>query len=144
VECRDRDSGRTYYEHQDIMLYPSYLAWCKASGRTALSLRRFRSVVVDAVKTLGYDVIETRRNTGQGLQGIRLRPLTEAPFDWHRGESGVGSAASAGSGAPSNTPPDRASAGSGRSAGNPAQIDFARVHACKNADFQAPDDAEVF
>jgi putative DNA primase/helicase len=142
VELRDRDTGRTSFEHQDFMLYPNYLAWCKASGRTALSLRRFRSVVVDAVKTLGHDVLESRRSQGQGVQGVRLRAPTEDPYTWLSVQSGVGSARGVGSDAASYTAPGRASVGCAGDVGFGDQITpapfAARTHAA-SAEFQAPD-----
>ncbi|MCF7994719.1 MAG: DUF5906 domain-containing protein [Chromatiaceae bacterium] len=147
-ERRDRDDGRVYFKDADTKLFPSYLTWCKASGRSPLSLRRFRSVVIDAIKTLGYDAMEVRRNPGQGIQGVRIRSPLESPFDWQKAGLSVGSDAGAASDAPSNTPPARASAGCAGNAALTAQLDF--VHAPAQAHtahdrFQAPDsDMEAF
>lgn len=71
------------FEDADMHLFPNYLTWCRQSGREALALRRFRHAVFDMVKTLGFDVIETRRSFGQCLQGVRLRRIDEDVFPWH-------------------------------------------------------------
>lgn len=81
-ERREPETGAVYYLDADSKLYPNYLDWCRRNGRESLSLRRFRSVTVDMLRTLGHDVLETRRSAGQGIQGLRLRQSNEAPFAW--------------------------------------------------------------
>ena len=137
-EGRDRDTGKTYFEHSGTMLYPNYLDWCKGNGRSPLSLRRFRSVVVDAVKTLGYDALESRKSQGRGIQGIRLRTLTEEPHPWRGGAVSAVSAACAVSKTAPDTPPVRASAGYAACAASSDQITHARSPAHTDTD------AEVF
>ena len=150
TELRDPGNGRVYYEHADTQLYPNYLAWCRASGRAPLSLRRFRSVVVDASTTLGHPVMDARRASGQGIDGLRLRRPDEPLHPWRTAVgtvAGAGNAASAVKGAPKHRPQARTSAGSGRSVGSGDHITpRAQPAALKaSADFQAPaGDAEVF
>lgn len=69
-----RDPGaETRFEHADSRLYPNYLTWCQRHNRTPHSIRRFREVLIDTLKTLKIDAMEVRKNTGQGVRGIRLR-----------------------------------------------------------------------
>lgn len=74
--------GRIVYEDADEKLYPNYLTWCHQSGREALALRRFRWAMVDMIRTLGGDVVESRRSLGPGVQGVRLRRETEDLHPW--------------------------------------------------------------
>lgn len=109
-ECEERrspDDGEVYYLHADARLFPSYLMWCKKSGRVPLSLRRFRSVVLDAIKTLGFDALDARRAEGRGIKGVRLRHPGEEPFSWH---SSTQSYTSSTEPTPTDTAPSRASA----------------------------------
>jgi hypothetical protein len=40
--------------------------------------------MVDALKTLGVELIESRRSSGQGITGIRLKKGDEEPCkNWH-------------------------------------------------------------
>jgi len=137
-ERRDPSDGNVYFIGADHQLYPAYLTWCRANGRTPLSLRRFRNVMVDAVRTLGRNVVEARRATGQGLVGIRLRQPTELPYPWHLDHTSVGSVGSAGWDAGQNAPPEGANVGSVRNAASEGQIHFGEKHA------HATDDAEAF
>ncbi|NVZ11369.1 hypothetical protein HW932_19140 [Allochromatium humboldtianum] len=110
-ECEERrspDDGEVYYLHADTRLFPSYLMWCKKSGRVPLSLRRFRSVVLDAIKTLGFDAMDIRRAEGRGIKGVRLRHSGEEPFSWH---SSTQSDTSGTKPTPTNTAPSRANVG---------------------------------
>ncbi len=69
-----RDSGtETRFEHADSRLYPNYLTWCQRHSRSPHSIRRFREVLIDTLKTLKIDAMEVRKSTGQGVKGIRLR-----------------------------------------------------------------------
>jgi putative DNA primase/helicase len=77
--------GRAVFEEADTKLYPNYLRWCSENKREALSLRRFRHAAVDMLKTLGVDVLEARRGTGQGIQGVRLRNPAESIHSWSAG-----------------------------------------------------------
>jgi putative DNA primase/helicase len=67
----------TKYSDSDKHLYPSYLQWAQQHNRTPVSIRRFREITIDAIKTLGFDAMETRRGAGQGIQGVRLKTPTE-------------------------------------------------------------------
>lgn len=74
--------GRTVFEDADTKLYPNYLNWCLQNKREALALRRFRHAMVDMLKTMGTDVLESRRGAGQGITGIRFRKEYETPHPW--------------------------------------------------------------
>ncbi|MGZ8246079.1 DNA primase family protein [Methylomagnum sp.] len=83
VKSESRTPGGTVlFEDADSKLYPNYLRWCGQNKREALALRRFRHAVVDMVKTMGTDVVESRRSAGQGMTGIRLRRDYEGPHQW--------------------------------------------------------------
>jgi putative DNA primase/helicase len=81
-ERRDRETGKVTFDDATTKLYPNYLDWCQRNGRESLSLRRFRSVTMDMAKTLGADVLESRRGVGRGIQGLRLRTPGEEPICW--------------------------------------------------------------
>lgn len=81
-ERRDRETGRVIFDDANTKLYPNYLDWCQRNGRESLSLRRFRSVTMDMAKTLGADVLESRRKVGRGIQGLRLLKAGEEPRCW--------------------------------------------------------------
>ena len=89
VKNESRTSGGAIlFEDADSRLYPNYLRWCGQNRREALALRRFRHVAVDMIKTMGVDVVEARRSTGQGVQGIRIRTEFEPIHAW--GNASVG------------------------------------------------------
>jgi len=67
----------TQYRDSDKYLYPNYLQWAQQHNRAPVSIRRFREITIDAIKTLGFDALETRRNVGQGMQGVRLKTAVE-------------------------------------------------------------------
>jgi putative DNA primase/helicase len=80
--------GAILYEDADSKLYPNYLRWCAQNRRECLALRRFRHAMVDMIRTMGADVIEARRASGQGLTGVRIRAEFEAPHPWSRASAG--------------------------------------------------------
>ncbi len=68
-----REQGvETQFEKANVWLYPNYLTWCQRHSRSPHSIRRFREVLIDTLKTLKMDAMEVRKSTGQGIQGIRL------------------------------------------------------------------------
>jgi putative DNA primase/helicase len=69
VNKSDRAGG---FMDADIHLYPNYLRWCAENKREAMALRRFRATMMDMLKTLGVDVIASRRGSGQGLTGVKI------------------------------------------------------------------------
>ncbi len=84
-ERRDPATGEVYFEQADERLYPSYLTWCLAHGRSRpVASRKFRDTVADMAETLGHRVTtgrhpETRAN---GVNGLRLaRKDDSAPED---------------------------------------------------------------
>lgn len=121
---RERDDGAIYFENSGAHLYPNYLDWCECNGREALSLRRFRSVTMDMAKTLGVAVVEVRRGSGMGIQGLRLKLPDEPPAAWRDRAESVGSAGSSYTGAVSDRPQTLANAGSVGSAGSSPTSDF--------------------
>ena len=79
------ESGVTYFEGQQIKLYPNYLQWCRQSGRESVSLHRFSRLVLDVLRnTLGIDARKGRDNSANYLQGIAI---DEARAADHWGES---------------------------------------------------------
>ncbi|MBK5965229.1 hypothetical protein CCR95_14310 [Thiocystis minor] len=129
VEGRNPNNGTITYDDADTKLYPSYLTWCRRNGRESLSLRRFRSVVLDMARTLGVAVIESRRSPGQGIQGLRLRHESEAPHQWrgtakpHAADaSSAGSAVAAAASAGANGAQPIEHAGSAANAASPSDF----------------------
>lgn len=77
VYVGDKREGRTegdrvpYFIGWDIKLYPSYLTWCKASNREAISLTRFSGLLLDALRNiLSLQVLKARDSNGVYFQGI--------------------------------------------------------------------------
>ncbi|MDO9139051.1 MAG: phage/plasmid primase, P4 family [Methylobacter sp.] len=87
-ECIEiREQGEeTKYQDADIHLYPNYLQWAQRYKRVALALVRFRETAIDAVKTFGFDASAKRRNSGQGISGIRLKKDWEEPLNYWKPE----------------------------------------------------------
>jgi putative DNA primase/helicase len=94
TELRRLEDGFVHYRDAEVMLYPSYLAWSRRTGREPLAQRRFRHAAADMARTLGADVLEVRRADGQGIQGLRLIRHGEGPYPWSIGRSSVGSVGS--------------------------------------------------
>jgi len=69
VNESDRGGG---FMDADAHLYPNYLRWCTQNKREAMALQRFRATMTDMLKTLGIDVISSRRGPGQGVTGIKI------------------------------------------------------------------------
>lgn len=83
VKSEFTEMGKKYYMNAEHHLYPNYLEWCQQNGREPLSVRRFRPKVVDVLKNcLGIDVIEVKRKSGMGIQGVRIRGRDEEVFPW--------------------------------------------------------------
>jgi putative DNA primase/helicase len=80
-ESKPFGGGSVIFEDADARLYPNYLRWCHESKREALALRRFRETAVDMLKTLGIDVVESRRGGGQGIQGVKIRGENDLVLD---------------------------------------------------------------
>jgi putative DNA primase/helicase len=73
--ARDPISGAFVYEHADSRLYPSYRSWCEASGLLRpVSLRSFRSTVVDIVVKMGHSAKADNsfRGSASGVSGVTL------------------------------------------------------------------------
>ena len=84
VELRRPEDGRISYENSETMLYPSYLAWSRRTGREPLAQRRFRHVTADMARTLGAEVLEVRRSDGMGILGLALlEDYEERHQDWN-------------------------------------------------------------
>ena len=76
TECRDKDSGATYYANASTWLYPSYLTYCQEHGRARpVSARKFSDTVVDIAEHLGHVITRERHPTTRAyhLTGLRLR-----------------------------------------------------------------------
>lgn len=93
-ERRRPEDGFMYYPNAETMLYPSYLAWSRRTGRSPVALRRFRHVAADMARTLGASLQEVRRGAGMGIEGLRLLDTNDEPYAWSISSSGVGSVAS--------------------------------------------------
>ena len=81
IEIRS-DDGEAVFRKADVWLYANYATWCRRNTREILSARRFRATTMDVLGTLGVHTIESRRSLGTGIQGIRLRNVSEPPHDW--------------------------------------------------------------
>lgn len=69
-----RDSGyETIYENSDSWLYANYLQWCLRSHKSPLSTRRFRELLLQTCETIGINAHESRRGTGRGINGIKIK-----------------------------------------------------------------------
>lgn len=76
-----REPGReTIYENGDKWLYANFLQWCLRAHKTPLAKRRFKDLLIQTCVTLGFSVNESRRNSGNGVNGIRLRLEDEPRF----------------------------------------------------------------
>jgi putative DNA primase/helicase len=73
-------SGEEVFANADVYLYPNYLTWCLESGREAVSLQRFSTVVIDAANSNDIDAKKLPRSVdGVKIQGLRIRNESE-PF----------------------------------------------------------------
>lgn len=69
-----REQGyETIYENADSWLYANYLQWSQRAHKTPLASRRFKELLIQTCTTLNIDVYESRRNSGRGITGIRIR-----------------------------------------------------------------------
>ncbi|SFF19639.1 phage/plasmid primase, P4 family [Nitrosomonas sp. Nm166] len=69
-----REPGyETTYQNTDSWLYANYLQWCLRSHKTALAIRRFRELLIQTCETLNRSVYESRRSSGRGISGIRIK-----------------------------------------------------------------------
>ncbi|PTQ86488.1 hypothetical protein [Nitrosomonas ureae] len=69
-----RESGyETTYKNADSWLYANFLQWCSRANKTPLAIRRFRELLIQTCVTLKISVLESRRSTGIGLTGIRIK-----------------------------------------------------------------------
>lgn len=80
-EDSNTSTSTVIYQFADCRLYPNYLTWCLLNGREALSKRRFKGLVIDTIKTLGYSSSDVKRSAGAGIAGLRLKESGEV-FDW--------------------------------------------------------------
>lgn len=93
AECRDRDTGETYYKHENEWLYPSYLKWCLAHGRSRpVALRKFRDTVADMAEHLGYPITHGRHPVTRAASvcGLRLSGVYPSDTDgagWAKGRT---------------------------------------------------------
>jgi putative DNA primase/helicase len=69
-----RDSGHeTVFENSDSWLYANFLQWCQRSHKTPLAIRRFKEILLQTCETLGICVHESRRVSGRGINGLRIK-----------------------------------------------------------------------
>ncbi|PSJ18450.1 DNA primase family protein [Nitrosomonas supralitoralis] len=69
-----REPGyETAYENSDSWLYANFLQWCLRSNKTPLSARRFKDLLIQTCETLGISAHESRRGSGRGISGIRIK-----------------------------------------------------------------------
>ena len=77
-----REPGHeTTYQNADIRLYPNYLQWSQRAHKAPLSIRRFKDLLIQTCETLNISVIESRRSSGIGINGIRIRLDHEPPYN---------------------------------------------------------------
>lgn len=73
-------SGEEVFANADMYLYPNYLTWCLESGREAVSLQRFSTVVLDAAHSNDIYAKKLPRSVdGIKIQGLRIRNESD-PF----------------------------------------------------------------
>ena len=69
-----REPGyETTYQNTDSWLYANYLQWSQRAHKTPLSTRRFKDLLIQTCTTLNISVYESRRNSGRGISGIRIK-----------------------------------------------------------------------
>ncbi len=69
-----RETGlETTFEKSNEWLYPNYLTWSLRHKRQALSVIRFKAVVIDTLKTLKVVFKPHKKSVGSGFLGIRFR-----------------------------------------------------------------------
>jgi len=69
-----REIGReTEYENADKWLYANFIQWCLRSHKTPFSSRKFKELLLQTCTTLNISTHESRRNSGAGINGIRIR-----------------------------------------------------------------------
>jgi hypothetical protein len=73
------DAERYRYEHEDVWLYPNYVAYCKSTNNKPLSLRRFTNLLIDLLLSqLHLTTVEQKTlKTGSHIRGIRFRRLSD-------------------------------------------------------------------
>ena len=81
-ECRDKDSGATYYANASEWLYPNYLTYCQEHGRARpVSARKFSDTVLDIAEHLGHVITRERHPSTRAYQLVGLRLRTYADDD---------------------------------------------------------------
>ena len=69
-----REPGyETTYQNTDFWLYANYLQWSQRAHKPPLSSRRFKDLLIQTCITLNISVYESRRNSGRGVSGIRIK-----------------------------------------------------------------------
>lgn len=69
-----RDSGyETTYKNADSWLYANFLQWCLRAHKTPLAIRRFKEILLQTCETLEISVHESRRVSGRGINGLRIK-----------------------------------------------------------------------
>jgi putative DNA primase/helicase len=71
----------TTYQNADSWLYANYFQWSQRAHKTPLSIRRFKDLLIQTCETLNISVTESRRSTGRGINGIRIRLDHEPPYN---------------------------------------------------------------
>lgn len=83
-----RNSGiETTFEKSNEWLYPNYLTWSQRHNRQALSVIRFKAVVIDTLKTFKVDFKTHKKPIGSGFLGVRFRKEWEGIYPGWQPES---------------------------------------------------------
>ena len=78
-----RDMGyETRYENADKWLYANYLQWSLRTHKSPISSRRFKELLIQTCQTLDFDVRESRRGTGMGIYGLKIKLEGSQSQEW--------------------------------------------------------------
>ena len=86
LDANDRLERKSNYQeitfkNADSWLYANFLQWCNRTHKSALSLTRFKGLVIQTCTTLKVHVSACRKAEGAGLTGLRLKKAGEEwPF----------------------------------------------------------------
>jgi len=71
----------TTYKNVNSWLYPNFLQWCSRANKAPVAIRRFRELLIQTCETLGISVHESRRGSGMGISGLRLKETDKSELE---------------------------------------------------------------